>query len=85
MGAASERKYYLFALRAFSGILGIIALPAVIAVLVKYLLQLDKRTFFVTLVVAFVLSAVVLVRKIKQYGQEFQKLVDERGDGPSGR
>ncbi len=77
MADTEMRKYYLFAVKAFSDILGTILVPAVLALVLKYLLDPSPLVFLLLLGVTFVLTAILLVRKIKNYGRSFQQLNGE--------
>lgn len=68
------RKYYVFAMRAFADVLGTILVPAVAAVVIKNVFHLPYSIFLVLIILAFVLTAFVLTKKINQYGRSFQQL-----------
>jgi hypothetical protein len=74
MAGDDVRKYYVFALRAFADVLGTILVPAAAAVVLKYALHLPYSIFLAFLILAFILTAVVLAKKISQYGRSFQQL-----------
>lgn len=68
------RKYYVFAARAAGDILGTILVPAGIALGLKYAFHLPYTIFLALLVLALILTAIVLAKKIVQYGRSFQQL-----------
>ncbi|MFA5946799.1 MAG: hypothetical protein WC813_02130 [Patescibacteria group bacterium] len=74
MAGDDVRKYYVFALRAFADVLGTILVPAVAAVVIKNAFHLPTTIFLALLVAAFILTALVLAKKISQYGRSFQQL-----------
>lgn len=78
MAGDDVRKYYVFAFRAFADVLGTILVPAVAAVVMKNVLHLPYSIFLAILILAMVLTAVVLAKKITQYGRSFQKLTDHK-------
>lgn len=73
-------KYYAFAAKAMGDITLTIAAPAVLAaILGRWLDQhfaTGKLLFIILLSVAFVLTIMILPRKIRQYGQAYQKLTN---------
>lgn len=74
----SERRYYLFALR-IAGDFGVsIAVPAVMGALIgQYLDEKYNRAplfLVLSLVLALALSAKIIYRKAKKYGEEYQNL-----------
>lgn len=79
MAAGIERKYYVFAVRAFTDITATILVPAVVVLVLRYVVGVEGTGFYVALVVAFVVSAVVLWRKMKTYGEAFTQLADRDG------
>ncbi len=79
MAQTELRAYYVFALKAMAEITTIILLPALAALALKYLYAdapAAKTIFPISLVVAFVLSMAVVVKKIQSYGREYKKLTD---------
>lgn len=68
------RKYYVFALRAFADVLGTILVPAVAAFVIKTAFHLPTTIFLAILALTFGLTAIVLWKKISQYGRAFQQL-----------
>jgi F0F1-type ATP synthase assembly protein I len=82
-------KYYAFAIRAMGELTVMIAAPAILAALAgKWLdnyFASGKLWFIILLVLAFVLTIIILPRKIRQYGQDYQKLFDKHGAGPTSR
>ncbi|MCR4312326.1 MAG: hypothetical protein NUV56_03510 [Candidatus Uhrbacteria bacterium] len=77
---ASSGTYYRFAFRAMADISGTILVPAIVALLVgKWLdarLLAQGLATYGILALAFVLTAVVLVKKIRSYGEAYRKLID---------
>lgn len=75
-----DAKYYSFAAKAMGDITITIAAPAVLAaVLGRYLdqhFQTGRLLFIILLSVAFVFTIMILPRKIRQYGQAYQKLTN---------
>jgi hypothetical protein len=73
------RNYYVFAIKASADLLGTILVPAVTAVLARYLYQdisNERVIFFISLAVAFILSSIVVVRKVQSYGKVYKELAD---------
>lgn len=75
----NSRKAYVFAFKAFGDFGVTIAAPAVAAALAgKWLdaksLSYPKYTILL-LTIAFVLTAVMLVRKARRYGEEYKRLL----------
>ena len=85
MAKENMYSYYVFAMKAFADVLGTIAVPALVAVGVKYFLHLSTPVFIAVLLFAFVITGIALFRKIKAYGRAFQQL-DEQDElrGPRG-
>lgn len=79
MGTGLERKYYVFALRALSDITATIFLPVAVVLVCKYLLHIEGPLFYVLLGLAFAGTTLVLWRKIKIYGERFEKLSSGNG------
>lgn len=81
MAKATDRQYYLFALRIVSDFGVVIAVPVVVFVLIgRWLDERFSQGWLFTILafaVAAVLSGVIIYRKAKKYGEEYQKL-DER-------
>ncbi len=73
-------KYYAFAMKAMGDITLTIAAPAVLAAILGHYLDqhfgTGKLLFIVLLALAFVLTIMILPRKIRQYGQAYQKLTN---------
>lgn len=86
MASESMGKYYAFAMKAFGNILATILLPVIVAVIIKTVAHLSTTLFFIILSITFVLSAIVLVKKIKTYGRAFAKLDEGESElrGPRG-
>ena len=78
----NSRKAYLFAFKTFGDFGVTIAVPAVIAaILGKWLdnrWQTAPKFLIILLILAFVLTAVVLVKKVKAYGRDYQDLFDDK-------
>ena len=83
MAKSTDRQYYLFGLRIVGDFSIVIAVPAVVFVLIGR--QLDERAGggWLYTVLAFaaaaILSGVIIYRKAKRYGEEYQKLDDKKG------
>lgn len=79
---SKDREYYLFALRIAGDFGGIIAIPVVVLVLIGRALDKKFNTGIWLTVAGFVLSAiisgVIIYRKSKQYGAEFQAMIDKK-------
>jgi F0F1-type ATP synthase assembly protein I len=75
---ASDAQYQRLALRIFADFSGTIAVPAVLAALLgKWLdnrFETEPWLLIVTLAVALAATAVVVVRKARFYGREYDKL-----------
>jgi hypothetical protein len=74
MAGDDVRKYYVFAMKAFADVLGTILVPAVLALIAKTAFHLPYSIFLILLIAALILTAVVVVKKIYQYGRSFQQL-----------
>ncbi len=78
----TDRQYYLFALRIAGDFGATIAIPVVMFVLIGRWLdgKYDKGALFT--VIGFVLAALIsgriIYKKSKQYGKEYQALVDKK-------
>ncbi len=74
-----DSKYYVFAIQAMGDITVTIAAPAVLAALLgKFMdgrLHTGKLFFVILLVLAFLITITVLLRKIRFYGQAYQQLI----------
>lgn len=74
-----DSKYYVFAIQAMGDITVTIAAPAVIAALAGRALDVHFHTgklfFVILLVLAFLITITVLLRKIRFYGQAYQQLI----------
>lgn len=74
----SDREYYLFALQIVGDFTGIIAIPVVIFVLIGRWLDGrwggGIRFTIIAFIVAALLSGIIIYRKAKKYGDEYQKL-----------
>jgi MFS-type transporter involved in bile tolerance (Atg22 family) len=68
-----------FALRAVTDLTGTIMVPAFVAALLGKFLDVRYGTghviFAVLLVITFVGTAVILVKKVRQYAKEYQQLI----------
>lgn len=78
-----QGRYYRFAIKAMVDIMGTIFVPAIAAALAGQWLDerlVTGRWFFLGLMLlSFVGTAIVIVKKVRAYGKEYQKLVG--GDG----
>ena len=84
-----QGKYMVFALRAAADMTGTILVPAVVAAFAgKFLdtrLGTGKAFFIALLVGAALMTMYMVVKKARQYGDLYKKLVDEPRDGSVGR
>lgn len=80
MAEDGVRKYYVFALKAFADVLGTILVPALTALGIRYACKLPDGIFLAILGGVFVLTAVVLAKKIRSYGRSFQQLTESDRD-----
>lgn len=85
MADGEMRKYYLFAFRAFGDTLATILIPAFVALGLKYWLHLNQAVFLILLAVTFLMTSIVLVRKIRSYGRSFQQLSSSQDESRSAR
>ena len=79
------RRYYLFAFKAATDITGTIIIPGVLAVILRstyHQLAYAQVIFFLSLLVVFVLSMILVVKKIQRYGEEYKKLIQTEPPGP---
>ena len=84
MAGNDLRQYYFFALKAMADITGTILVPALLVVFLRRLYDqwaYAEIFFYVSLVLAFLLSMWTIVKKVQRYGQEYRKLTDVSGDG----
>lgn len=75
------RRYYLFALKAMTDITGTIVVPGVLAMLLRSVyrqLPYEQLLFFISLLVVFCLSMILVVKKIQRYGEEYKKLINSQ-------
>ena len=76
----TQREYYLFAIRVMGDFGATIAVPVVVLVLIgQYLGDIyGYKTVFTVLafLIATLASAKIIHKKAKNYGEEYQKLVD---------
>ncbi len=78
----SDRKYYLFALKVVGDFGANIAVPVVIFVLLGQFLE--KRYGFAPygtvagFVIAAIISGVIIFRKAKEYGTQYQELIKKK-------
>jgi F0F1-type ATP synthase assembly protein I len=76
----NDAKYYRLAGRIFADFSGVIAIPAVLAVLLgKWLDQkqgTEPRYIVIFLVIAFFLTGVLVVKKAKFYKEEYESLIN---------
>ncbi len=74
----NDREYYFFALRIIGDFGAAIAVPVVIFVLLGQFLdeKYQRRPLFIILgfIIAFLISAKIIYKKAKRYGQEYQNL-----------
>ena len=79
--ATSDSAYQRLAMRIFADFGASIAVPAVLGALLGKWLDgrygTNPRYLILCLLVGLVLTAVVLVRKAKRYGKEFQKMTEQ--------
>lgn len=77
--AKADRELYSFAFRVFGDFGVSIAIPAVFGALLGQWLDerygTSPRYLIIILIVAFILTAVNIVRKAKRYGREYQQLI----------
>lgn len=70
-----------FALRAVADLTGTIMVPAIAAAFLGKILDARYGTghvvFAVLLVLAFVGTAIILVKKVRQYAKEYQQLIGQ--------
>lgn len=78
----SERELYLFAFKTFGDFGITIAVPAVLAALLGKWLDTkfgtEPRYVLLLLVLAFILTAVIVVKKTKEYGKLYQELFEKK-------
>lgn len=78
---SKEAAYYRLGLKIFADFGGTIAVPAVLAALIgKWLdarYQTAPRFLMILLLVAFVLTAVFIVKKAKKYLMEYESLMKQ--------
>jgi F0F1-type ATP synthase assembly protein I len=78
----SQRGFYLFAFRAFGDFSVTIAVPAVGAAFLGKWLDQKWQTeplFLISfLALAFLLTAVIVVKKTKKYGEEYQRMIEDK-------
>lgn len=75
------RPYYVFAFKAMADITGTLVVPGILAVLLRLTYQdiaYEQLTFFISLVVVFILSMIAVVKKVQRYGREYKKLTDAK-------
>lgn len=75
MARGIERKYYVFAFRAFADITATVLVPAVAMLILRSVAGLGTTAFFLLLAAALLGTMVVLFRKIKRYGSAYQQLI----------
>lgn len=84
MAENDMRKYYLFALKAATDITATIIVPGLLTVLLRVTydqLAYAQLVFYISLLVVFVLSMVLVVKKIQRYGEEYKKLIQTESPG----
>lgn len=78
-----QGRYYRFAAKAMVDITGSIFVPAIVAALAGQWLDerlaTEKWFFIGLLLLSFIGSAVAIVKKVRAYGEEYQKLVGGNG------
>ena len=74
----SDREYYLFALRIAGDFGASIAVPAILAALLGSYLDVKYVVYpiftVICLLVAFSLTALMIRKKAKRYGEQYQKM-----------
>ncbi len=82
----SDRLFYRFAAKVLAEITGLLAIPALSAVLLgNYLDQrFSSKPLYISicLIIAAIISATTIRQKTKELGAEFQKLVDQNPSQP---
>jgi len=81
------RVHYVFAMRAMAGITGTLLIPAFLAVLLRSVydhLAYEQLIFFISLGVVFILSMIMVVKKVQRYGEEYKKLTGTKPPGTGG-
>lgn len=77
-----SRDFYLFAFRTFGDFGVTIAVPAVVAALVGKWLDTQQDTspryVIIFLIIAFVITAIMITRKVKIYGKMYEKLTNSQ-------
>lgn len=78
---ATDAAYYRLAMRIFADFGGTIAVPAVLAALLGKWLDGQYGTYprylIICLVIAFALTAAMIVKKSRFYGKAYKKLIDQ--------
>ena len=76
----TDRQYYMFALRIIGDFGASIAIPVVVFVLIgQYFDERYQRSPLFTIlgfIISAVISAKIIHKKAKRYGEQYQKLVD---------
>ena len=77
----SDQAYYRFAMHVFADFGVSIAVPAIAGVLFgKWLderFATSPRYLIIFVAIAFALTALIIVRKAKRYGKEYEKLMEK--------
>lgn len=77
-----DREYYLFALKIASDFGATIAVPVITFVLIGRYFDSKYDSGFKITILSFILAALIsgriIYRKAKQYGKEYQNLVDKK-------
>jgi len=68
------RKYYVFAAKAAGDILATILVPGLLVLVLKYAFHLPYSMFLGLLIVALIFTAMVLWKKITDYGRAYDQL-----------
>ena len=84
--ATSNGRYLTFAMKAMADITGTLLLPPLVAVALRGLYRQSdfaQPLFVVSLLVVLVFSLIVVVTKIRRYGQTYQELISADGQHDS--
>lgn len=75
------RPYYAFAMKAVMDITGTLAVPGILALLLRLTyrnIAYEQLIFFISLIVVFILSMIAVIKKVQRYGREYEKLTDAK-------
>ncbi len=81
------RVLYLFAMKAMADITGTMLIPPVLVILLRKAydhLAYEQLIFFISLIAVFILSLLMVVKKVQGYGTEYKKLTDIKPPGSGG-